>query len=224
MRYIERESSWLAFNERVFELAKSSESPLLERAKFLAIFASNLDEFFMVRVATLKRRIATGLAIKGPTGEQPKEVLASVLAQVKSMVTDHADYYRGVVAPMLLDEGIEIVEWAMLNDDERKHLNQLFIDRVFPVLTPLSVDPSHPFPYISGLSLNLAILVKNPENGEDVFARVKVPPLLPRFVETLPRGNGRFIPLEALIAEHLGELFPSMDILAHHSFRVTRNE
>lgn len=224
MRYIERESSWLAFNERVFELAKSSESPLLERAKFLAIFASNLDEFFMVRVATLKRRIATGLAIKGPTGEQPKEVLASVLAQVKSMVTDHADYYRGVVAPMLLDEGIEIVEWAMLNDDERKHLNQLFIDRVFPVLTPLSVDPSHPFPYISGLSLNLAILVKNPENGEDVFARVKVPPLLPRFVETLPRGNGRFIPLEALIAEHLGELFPSMDILAHHSFRVTRNQ
>lgn len=224
MRYIERESSWLAFNERVFELAKSSESPLLERAKFLAIFASNLDEFFMVRVATLKRRIATGLAIKGPTGEQPKEVLASVLAQVKSMVTDHADYYRGVVAPMLLDEGIEIVEWAMLNDDERKHLNQLFIERVFPVLTPLSVDPSHPFPYISGLSLNLAVLVKNPENGEDVFARVKVPPLLPRFVETLPRGNGRFIPLEALIAEHLGELFPSMDILAHHSFRVTRNQ
>ncbi len=224
MRYIERESSWLAFNERVFELAKSSESPLLERAKFLAIFASNLDEFFMVRVATLKRRIATGLAIKGPTGEQPKEVLASVLAQVKSMVTDHADYYREVVAPMLLDEGIEIVEWAMLNEDERKHLNQLFIDRVFPVLTPLSVDPSHPFPYISGLSLNLAILVKNPENGEDVFARVKVPPLLPRFVETLPRGTGRFIPLEALIAEHLGELFPSMEILAHHSFRVTRNQ
>lgn len=224
MRYIERESSWLAFNERVFELAKSSESPLLERAKFLAIFASNLDEFFMVRVATLKRRIATGLAIKGPTGEQPKEVLASVLAQVKSMVTDHADYYREVVAPMLLDEGIEIVEWAMLNEDERKHLNQLFIDRVFPVLTPLSVDPSHPFPYISGLSLNLAILVKNPENCEDVFARVKVPPLLPRFVETLPRGTGRFIPLEALIAEHLGELFPSMEILAHHSFRVTRNQ
>ena len=125
---------------------------------------------------------------------------------------------------MLLDEGIEIVEWAMLNEDERKHLNQLFIDRVFPVLTPLSVDPSHPFPYISGLSLNLAILVKNPENCEDVFARVKVPPLLPRFVETLPRGTGRFIPLEALIAEHLGELFPSMEILAHHSFRVTRNQ
>jgi len=224
MRYIERESSWLAFNERVFELAKSPDSPLLERAKFLAIFASNLDEFFMVRVATLKRRIATGLALKGPTGEQPKEVLASVLAQVKSMVTDHAEFFRDDVAPKLLDEGIEIVDWERLTTEEREHLDTLFVDRVFPVLTPLSVDPSHPFPYISGLSLNLAILVKNPENGEDVFARVKVPPLLPRFVETLPRGTGRFLPLEALIAEHLADLFPGMEIVAHHSFRVTRNQ
>ena len=224
MRYIERESSWLAFNERVFELAKSPDSPLLERAKFLAIFASNLDEFFMVRVATLKRRIATGLAIKGPTGEQPKEVLASVLAQVKRMVTDHAEFFRDDVALKLLDEGIEIVDWEKLTTEEREHLDTLFADRVFPVLTPLSVDPSHPFPYISGLSLNLAILVKNPENGEDVFARVKVPPLLPRFVETLPRGTGRFLPLEALIAEHLADLFPGMQIIAHHSFRVTRNQ
>ena len=224
MRYIERESSWLAFNERVFELAKSPDSPLLERAKFLAIFASNLDEFFMVRVATLKRRIATGLAIKGPTGEQPKEVLASVLAQVKRMVTDHAEFFRDDVAPKLLDEGIEIVDWEKLTTEEREYLDTLFTDRVFPVLTPLSVDPSHPFPYISGLSLNLAILVKNPENGEDVFARVKVPPLMPRFVETLPRGTGRFLPLEALIAEHLADLFPGMEIIAHHSFRVTRNQ
>ena len=224
MRYIERESSWLAFNERVFELAKSPDSPLLERAKFLAIFASNLDEFFMVRVATLKRRIATGLALKGPTGEQPKEVLASVLAQVKSMVTDHAEFFRDDVAPKLLDEGIEIVDWNMVTAEEREYLDTLFTDRVFPVLTPLSVDPSHPFPYISGLSLNLAILVKNPENGEDVFARVKVPPLMPRFVETLPRGTGRFLPLEALIAEHLADLFPGMEIIAHHSFRVTRNQ
>ena len=224
MRYIERESSWLAFNERVFELAKSPDSPLLERAKFLAIFASNLDEFFMVRVATLKRRIATGLAIKGPTGEQPKEVLASVLAQVKRMVTDHAEFFRDDVAPKLLDEGIEIVDWEKLTTEEREYLDTLFTDRVFPVLTPLSVDPSHPFPYISGLSLNLAILVKNPENGEDVFARVKVPPLMPRFVETLPRGTGRFLPLEALIAEHLADLFPGMQIIAHHSFRVTRNQ
>ena len=224
MRYIERESSWLAFNERVFELAKSPDSPLLERAKFLAIFASNLDEFFMVRVATLKRRIATGLAIKGPTGEQPKEVLASVLAQVKRMVTDHAEFFRDDVALKLLDEGIEIVDWEKLTTEEREHLDTLFADRVFPVLTPLSVDPSHPFPYISGLSLNLAILVKNPENGEDVFARVKVPPLMPRFVETLPRGTGRFLPLEALIAEHLADLFPGMEIIAHHSFRVTRNQ
>ena len=224
MPYIERESSWLAFNERVFELAKGPDSPLLERAKFLAIFASNLDEFFMVRVATLKRRIATGLALKGPTGEQPKEVLASVLAQVKSMVTDHAEFFRDDVAPKLLDEGIEIVDWERLTTEEREHLDTLFADRVFPVLTPLSVDPSHPFPYISGLSLNLAILVKNPENGEDVFARVKVPPLLPRFIETLPRGTGRFLPLEALIAEHLADLFPGMEIVAHHSFRVTRNQ
>lgn len=224
MRYIERESSWLAFNERVFELAKSPDSPLLERAKFLAIFASNLDEFFMVRVATLKRRIATGLALKGPTGERPKEVLASVLAQVKSMVTDHAEFFRDDVAPKLLDEGIEIVDWEKLTTEEREYLDRLFTDRVFPVLTPLSVDPSHPFPYISGLSLNLAILVKNPENGEDVFARVKVPPLMPRFVETLPRGTGRFLPLESLIAEHLADLFPGMEIIAHHSFRVTRNQ
>lgn len=224
MPYIERESSWLAFNERVFELAKSPDSPLLERAKFLAIFSSNLDEFFMVRVATLKRRIATGLALKGPTGEQPKEVLASVLAQVKSMVTDHAEFFRDDVAPKLLDEGIEIVDWEKLTTEEREYLDTLFTDRVFPVLTPLSVDPSHPFPYISGLSLNLAILVKNPENGEDVFARVKVPPLMPRFVETLPRGIGRFLPLESLIAEHLADLFPGMEIIAHHSFRVTRNQ
>lgn len=224
VRYIERESSWLAFNERVFELAKSPESPLLECAKFLAIFASNLDEFFMVRVATLKRRIATGLALKGPTGEQPKEVLASVLAQVKSMVIEHAEFFRDDVAPKLLDKGIEIVDWNMVTAEEREYLDTLFTDRVFPVLTPLSVDPSHPFPYISGLSLNLAILVKNPENGEDVFARVKVPPLMPRFVETLPRGTGRFLPLEALIAEHLADLFPGMEIIAHHSFRVTRNQ
>ena len=151
-------------------------------------------------------------------------MLASVLAQVKRMVTDHAEFFRDDVALKLLDEGIEIVDWEKLTTEEREHLDTLFADRVFPVLTPLSVDPSHPFPYISGLSLNLAILVKNPENGEDVFARVKVPPLLPRFVETLPRGTGRFLPLEALIAEHLADLFPGMQIIAHHSFRVTRNQ
>ena len=223
-RYIERDASWLDFNRRVLDLAKQPAIPTLERARYLSIFASNLDEFFMVRVAGLKRRLATGVAVKTASGYEPKEILKNVLSTVRELTAEHATYFKEIVKPLLFDEGIELVQWKDLTGDEIEYLNQIFVDRVFPVLTPLSVDPSHPFPYISGLSLNLAILVNNPESNEEIFARVKVPPLLPRFIETAEHGSSRFLPLESLIAEHLSELFPGMNILAHHTFRVTRNQ
>ena len=223
-RYIERDASWLDFNRRVLDLAKQPAIPTLERARYLSIFASNLDEFFMVRVAGLKRRLATGVAVKTASGYEPKEILKNVLSTVRELTAEHATYFKEIVKPLLFDEGIELVQWKDLTEDEIEYLNQIFVDRVFPVLTPLSVDPSHPFPYISGLSLNLAILVNNPESNEEIFARVKVPPLLPRFIETAEHGSSRFLPLESLIAEHLSELFPGMNILAHHTFRVTRNQ
>ncbi len=223
-RYIERDASWLDFNRRVLDLAKQPAIPTLERARYLSIFASNLDEFFMVRVAGLKRRLATGVAVKTASGYEPKEILKNVLSTVRELTAEHATYFKEIVNPLLFDEGIELVQWKDLTEDEIEYLNQIFVDRVFPVLTPLSVDPSHPFPYISGLSLNLAILVNNPESNEEIFARVKVPPLLPRFIETAEHGSSRFLPLESLIAEHLTELFPGMNILAHHTFRVTRNQ
>mgnify|MGYP003331721849 CR=1 FL=1 len=223
-RYINREVSWLKFNLRVLAEASNLKNPILERLKFLSIAANNLDEFFMVRVAGLKRRLATGVAVKTASGYEPKEILKNVLSTVRELTADHATYFKEIVKPLLFDEGIELVQWKDLTEDEIEYLNQIFVDRVFPVLTPLSVDPSHPFPYISGLSLNLAILVNNPESNEEIFARVKVPPLLPRFIETAEHGSSRFLPLESLIAEHLSELFPGMNILAHHTFRVTRNQ
>ncbi len=223
-RYIEREESWLAFNERVLELAENPESPLLERARFLAIFASNLDEFFMVRVAGLKRRVATGLALTTPTGHEPREVLALLAAETRVLMSRHAKCFHEVVKPQLTNRGISLLSFADLDESEREYLRGVFITRIFPVLTPLAVDPAHPFPYISGLSLNLAVLVRHPSSGEEVFARVKVPPSLPRFLETHPALASRYIPLEDLIAAHLDELFPGMEVLKHHTFRVTRNQ
>ncbi|MFA7323414.1 MAG: RNA degradosome polyphosphate kinase [Candidatus Nanopelagicales bacterium] len=220
-RFLDRELSWLAFNQRVLELAEDTNLPMLERAKFLAIFASNLDEFFMVRVAGLKRRIATGIAVRSASGRNPKAVLESIWERAHSLQREHAMVFQNEILPGLQANGIELLRYEQLTQDERVSLNTFFHAQVFPVLTPLAVDPSHPFPYISGLSLNMAVVVRNPVTGNELFARVKVPPSLPRFVSL---GSQRFVPLEDLIAAHLNQLFPGMQILQNHSFRVTRNE
>jgi polyphosphate kinase len=220
-RYSDREQSWLAFNRRVLELAQDPVQPLLERAKFCAIYSSNLDEFFMVRVAGLKRRISAGIAVRNASGDAPRDVYAAILTEAREQMRQHAITYRDEIAPALAEEGIEVVRWRALTDDERKRMEQLFIDQVFPVLTPLAVDPAHPFPYISGLSLNLAVVVRNPETRGEHFARVKVPQVLPRFYRV---NEQRFVPLEDVIAAHLDQLFPGMQVLSHYTFRVTRNE
>ncbi|MCX3062169.1 RNA degradosome polyphosphate kinase [Streptomyces sp. GXMU-J5] len=222
-RFLDRERSWLAFNERVLELAEDPNTPLLERANFLAIFASNLDEFFMVRVAGLKRRIATGVATRSASGLQPREVLELIWNRSRELMARHAACYQEEIAPALADEGIHIVRWHELTDKEQSRLYSLYMQQIFPVLTPLAVDPAHPFPYISGLSLNLAVVVSNPVSGHRHFARVKVPPLLSRFLEASPQ---RYVPIEDVIAapRHLGELFPGMTVEEHHMFRLTRNE
>jgi polyphosphate kinase len=219
-RFADRELSWLQFNTRVLELAEDPDLPLLERARFYAIFASNLDEYFMVRVAGLRRRIAAGVAVRAASGLLPREVMDAISRTSRELMQRHAQGFRTVLLPALAAEGIELLRWDDLDDDEQKRLQDLFKAEVFPVLTPLAVDPSHPFPYISGLSLNLAVVVRNPRTEAVQFARVKVPPVLQRFV---PVGEQRFVPLEDLIAAHLVHLFPGMEVLQHHTFRVTRN-
>jgi len=236
-RFADRELSWLTFNERVLELAEDARLPLLERVRFLAIFASNLDEFFMVRVAGLKRRMATGIAVTAASGLSPREVLAGIGEGAHNLMSRHAEVFRRDVQPQLADEGITIVHWDELADKEQQRLHKFFRKHIFPVLTPLAVDPAHPFPYISGLSLNLAVVVLNPLTGKEHFARVKVPPLLPRFIAVDDRGRPSaptptqkggtqksFVPLEEVIAQHLDHLFPGMEVREHHTFRVTRNE
>jgi polyphosphate kinase len=224
-RFLDRELSWLAFNQRVLELAEDASLPLLERANFLAIFSSNLDEFFMVRVAGLKRRIATGIAVPTNIGRAPLDVLADISGRAHVLQERHARAFREL-KPALDDAGIHVETWSDLDERDRTALDEIFSSQIFPVLMPLAVDPAHPFPYISGLSLNLSIRVRNPRNGKEEFARLKMPTNLPRFVK-LPdddRGLLRFIPLEDLISNHLEELFPGMEVLEHHEFRVTRNE
>jgi polyphosphate kinase len=225
-RYLDRELSWLRFNQRVLELAEDESVPLLERASFLAIFASNLDEFFMVRVAGLKRRIVTGLAVPTNTGRAPADVLADINALALELQLRHARAFHEFVKPALDDAGIHIESWADLNDADRARIDEIFASQIFPVLMPLAVDPAHPFPYISGLSLNLSVRVRNPKTDRVEFARLKVPQVLPRFVQLPDDGSGRvrFLTLEDLISNHLDELFPGMEILEHHEFRVTRNE
>ena len=220
-RFLDRELSWLHFNQRVLELAEDPDQPLLERVRFLALFASNLDAFFMVRVAGLKRRIAAGVAVRSASGHLPREVLESIWTTTRALMRRHSALFREQIVPLLADQGIQLVRWDDLDRDEQKLCKRLFKDRVFPVLTPLAVDPAHPFPYISGLSLNLAVLVRNPTTGKEHFARVKVPQIFDRFVSL---GNQRFVPLEDVIGEHLRRLFPGMEILQVHTFRVTRNE
>ncbi|KQT99623.1 RNA degradosome polyphosphate kinase [Sanguibacter sp. Leaf3] len=236
-RFGDRELSWLAFNERVLELAEDESQPLLARVRYLAIFASNLDEFFMVRVAGLKRRIATGLAVNAASGLTPRQVLDAISTRAHDLMDRHARAFAAQVQPALGAEGITLVRWEDLSQQEQDRLHKFFRKQIFPVLTPLAVDPAHPFPYISGLSLNLSVVVLNPTTNKEHFARVKVPPLLPRFIavdakgrpsapSTQASGKGptSFVPLEDIISHHLDHLFPGMEVLEHHTFRVTRNE
>jgi polyphosphate kinase len=220
-RFLDRELSWLRFNSRVLELAQNTRVPLLERARFLAIFASNLDEFFMVRVAGLKRRIVAGVAVPAASGLMPRDVLESIWREASDLMDRHGEVFRSDVVKALAGADIGVLRWDDLDTDEQKKMQDLFRERIFPVLTPLAVDPAHPFPYISGLSLNLAVTIRNPDTGKEHFARVKVPPIFPRFVAL---GAQRFVPLEDVIAAHLDQLFPGMEVLQHHAFRVTRNE
>ena len=226
-RYLNRELSWLDFNNRVLALAADNSMPLLERAKFLAIFASNLDEFYMVRVAGLKRRDEMGLSVRSADGLSPREQLQLIGERSQQSAIRHAQVFTESVRPGLAEHGIHIVTWAELNDAERGELSAYFHEQVFPVLTPLAVDPAHPFPFVSGLSLNLAVAVRSPENGAQRFARVKVPDNVDRFVK-LKNTSGenqtvRFLPMEELIAAFLPVLFAGMEIVEHHAFRITRN-
>jgi len=225
-RYLDREVSWLRFNQRVLELAEDEATPLLERANFMAIFASNLDEFFMVRVAGLKRRIVTGLAVPTNTGTPPQEVYAAISAKAHELQERHARAFNDSLLPALREAGIHIEQFSDLDDRDRAQIDAVFRAQIFPVLMPLAVDPAHPFPYISGLSLSLSVRVRNPRTDREDFARVKVPTNLPRFVQLPEDGTDRmrFLALEDLIGHHLPELFPGMEILDHHAFRVTRNE
>ena len=220
-RFINRELSWLDFNSRVLELGADDAVPLLERAKFLAIFSQNLDEFFQVRVAGLADQVAAGLGRTSPDGLTPREQLRAVAAKVGELVRRAEHCFLDELVPALADVGIVFSSWHQLDDDDRLYLVEEFETRIFPVLTPLAVDPGHPFPYISNLSLNLAVVLRDPHTGDRRFARVKVPPLLPRFV-VMPDGE-RFVPLEQVIAAHLDRLFPGMEIAETFAFRVTRN-
>lgn len=226
-RYLNRELSWLDFNSRVLALAEDTSLPLLERAKFLAIFASNLDEFFMVRVAGLKRRDETGLSVRSADGLSPREQLALIAKRTQEISDRHARVFLDSVRPALAAEGISIIGWSDLTDDDRVRLSVHFQEQVFPVLTPLAVDHAHPFPYISGLSLNLAVTVKDAATGGEHFARVKVPDNVGRFVRVnrneTPSSIDAFLPMEDLISAHLDVLFPGMEIVEHHAFRITRN-
>jgi polyphosphate kinase len=220
-RFSERDLSWLSFNERVLDLAQDPNIPILERARFLAIFASNLDEFFKVRIAGSKRRIEAGIAVRSPSGMLPRELLNAVLTESFRLQQKHSELFEKDIRKILEEHEIRIIRWHELSEDEKKRLGTLFIEKIFPVLTPLAVDPAHPFPYISGLSLNLAIVINNPKNDTELFARVKVPPNFPRLINS--QGQ-RFVPLEDVISAHLDLLFPGMEIMQHHTFRVTRNE
>jgi polyphosphate kinase len=257
-RYLDREQSWVRFNERVLELAEDESIPLLERVRFVAIFASNLDEFFMVRVAGLMRRMAAGFPVEGAGSQTASQVLRGTLTAAREVAGKHAATFRELVQPALAGVGIEILRWRDLTQGEQDDLSDLFRKRIYPVLTPLVVDPSHPFPFISGLSLNLAVVLAAPPAASSVmggalgaagtvggvlnggasggaaaraddpasaqgenrlFARVKVPPRLPRFLKA---SEDRYVPIEDVIAAHLSQLFGGLKIIEHHAFRVTR--
>ncbi|MGI8879860.1 MAG: RNA degradosome polyphosphate kinase [Jatrophihabitans sp.] len=223
-RYGNREVSWLNYDARVLAQAEDRRQPLLERAKFLAFFASNLDEFYMVRVAGLKRRNEMGLTMRSPDGLSPSETLSRISEVSRELALRHARCFGDDIEPALDAEGIHIRRWDQLDDEEQRRLAEYFESKVFPLLTPLAVDPAHPFPYISGLSLNLAVLVREPDSETERFARIKVPNNVPRFVVvSQTAAEAEFLPLEDLIAAHLPMLFPGMQVVQHHLFRITRN-
>jgi polyphosphate kinase len=222
-RLIDRELSWLAFNERVLELAEDPSNPLLERCRYLAIFSSNLDDFFMIRVASVKRKLENGVTKKNTAGYSPQELIAEISQKTQELIARQTKCFHNDLLPKLKENGIELTNWENLTQDEVDYINRIFEKRIFPVLTPLAVDPSHPFPYISGLSLNLAVLVKQPDTNEELFARVKVPASLPRFIETTEFASTRFISLEKVIIANLHQLFPGMEIEDYYTFRITRN-
>ncbi|MFI5833114.1 RNA degradosome polyphosphate kinase [Micromonospora sp. NPDC051300] len=223
-RFLNRELSWLDFNARVLALAEDPRTPLLERAKFLAIFAGNLDEFYMVRVAGLKRRLSAGLPVRGGDRLPLRAQLELITEKAADLVARHAACFVDDVLPRLAEEDVRILRWSELDDAERERLRTWFREHIFPVLTPLAVDPAHPFPYISGRSLNLAVAVRDPDGGSELFARVKVPNNVPRFVRVArDRPGVRFLPVEDLISVHLGQLFSGMQVVECHLFRVTRN-
>ena len=220
---IDRELSWLDFNQRVLELAEDKTTPLLERCRFLAIFSSNLDDFYMIRVATLKRKLEAGVTKPNTAGLTPNELMDLLSKKTQELITRKTKCFHDDVHLKLSKEGINIVRWDELNKEEKSLATNIFNEQIFPVLTPLAIDPSHPFPYISGLSLNLAVIVKNPDTGIELFARVKVPSNLPRFVVTTTGDDRRYIPLEQVITANISELFPGMEVLNVYTFRITRN-
>ena len=222
-RLIDRELSWLAFNERVLELAEDRSIPLLERCRFLSIFSSNLDDFFMIRVATLKRKLESGVTKTNTAGYSPTELMSEISKKTQSLIQRQAECFQNDVRIKLAEVGISFIKWKEQDDEEKNYINKIFTDRIFPVLTPLAVDPAHPFPYISGLSLNLAVLVKKPDTNEELFARVKVPSSLPRFIQTKEFASTRFITIEQVIIANLHQLFPGMEIEDYYTFRLTRN-
>ena len=222
-RLIDRELSWLDFNERVLQLAEDPNIPLLERCRFLAIFSSNLDDFYMIRVATAKRKIENSVTKRNTAGYTPIELMVEISKRANRLISRMVRCFHEDLLPQLSDHGIELVDWEKLTFDEKQYINSIFTNRIFPILTPLAVDPSHPFPYISGLSLNLAVLVRKPDTNEELFARVKVPGSLPRFMQTTEFAATRFIAIEQVIIANLHQLFPGMEIEDYYTFRITRN-
>jgi len=219
-RYINRDLSWLDFNRRVLALASDADVPVLERTRFLAISANNLDDFFQVRGAVLAQNVETGLSDRSPDGLTPLEQRELFRERTNAFARDQDRVYTEQLAPALDAVGIHISDYHELDHQDRASLDAYFAQQLFPVLTPLAVDPAHPFPYISSMSLNLAVVVADPMTRDHHVARVKVPPALPRFAVT--PGGRRFVPLEQVISAHLDVLFPGMDILTHHPFRLTR--
>ena len=220
---IDRELSWLDFNSRVLELAEDESIPLLERCRFLAIFSSNLDDFYMIRVATLKRKLDLNVTSENTAGITPQELMREISIKTGELIARQTNCFHNSIAPALSENKIDFVKWNELNEAEKQLISNSFQNNIFPVLTPLAVDPSHPFPYISGLSLNLAVVVRNPESNSEYFARVKVPSNLQRFHLASNDGRRRYIALEDILSAHINDLFPGMEIVATYPFRLTRN-
>ncbi len=223
-RFIDRELSWLDFNKRVLELAEDPHTLLLERIRFLAIFSSNLDEFFMVRVANLRTALETNTEFPNLSHLKPKELMQAIAFRSRELVKKQSEIFHQILIPELRNHGIEFVSWIDLSEYEKEYLRDIFQTKIFPILTPLAVDPTHPFPYISGLSLNLAVNIKGNKKKDKFFARIKIPPNLPRFISTTGDQNVRFISIEKIIVEHLTELFPGVQIKNYYTFRLTRNQ